>query len=93
MLFECRLKAGLNPVSCLRNARSVSAVGAAEELVVVLNSMPYDATSTVEAGRRKGLNRALEGVKCIGAAGLENVEGFVVFVVANGTCSHDSRRS
>ena len=84
------MKAGLDPVPCLRNSLCMSAVGSAEELVVVFNPMPYDSTSTVEAGGRKRLNRALEGVKCVGPAGLENVEGFVIFVMANDTCPHDS---
>ncbi len=67
----------------------MSAMGATEKLFVVFNAMPYDATSTVETGGRKGLNRALKGVKGVGPAGLENVEGFVVFVMANGTGPHD----
>lgn len=66
------------------------AMGSAEELFVVFNPMPDDSTSTMEAGGCKRLNRALERVKGVGAAGLENIEGFVIFVMANDTCPHDS---
>jgi len=66
------------------------AMGSAEELFVVFNPMPNYSTATMEAGGRKRLNRALERIKSVGPAGLENLEGFVIFVMANDTCPHDS---
>lgn len=58
--FKCRLKAELDPVSRLRDTGGVSAMSTAEELVVVLNSMPYNTTPAVETGWGEGLNGALE---------------------------------
>ena len=60
----------------------------AEELLVVLDAVTDNAASAVEAGWGKGLNRTFKTIEGIGATGLEDVEGFVVSVVANNTDSH-----
>jgi hypothetical protein len=60
VICKYRLKAGLDPVSCLRNPGGVGAMSAAEKLFVVFNAVPYDATAAVETGGGEGLNRALE---------------------------------
>lgn len=63
-------------------------VGAAVELVVAFNSVSDYTTSTVEAGGRKCLNRALETVECIALSFHDNVKAFVVVVVTYLADSH-----
>jgi hypothetical protein len=67
----------------------MGAVGATVELVVAFNPMPDYATSTVEAGRRKCLNRAFEAVKRIALPFHNNIKAFVVIILAYLADPHD----
>jgi hypothetical protein len=84
----CCLKGALDPVSSLSDPLCVGAVGSTIKLFVVLNSVAYDAASTTKARRGKGLNGALETVERIGVPRLDDVERFVVSVMAHSTGSH-----
>ena len=58
-------------VSHFVNSLEMSAVRAAKELSVVVDSVPYDSTSTMQERRGKGLNGTFEAVEYI-ASSLHN---------------------
>ena len=66
-----RSAADLHVVSHFVNSIEMSAVRAAKELSVVVDSVPYDSTSTMQARRGKGLNGTFEAVEYI-ASSLHN---------------------
>ena len=84
----CCLKVDLDPVSSLRDSLRVGAVGSAIKLLVVLNPVAYDSTATTKARGSERLNRALETVEGVGVPRLDDVERFVVSVMAHSTGSH-----
>ena len=68
-------------VSHFVNSLEMSAVRAAKELSVVVDSVPYDSTSTMQARGSKSLNGTLEAVECIALSLHNDVEALVVVVV------------
>lgn len=79
----------LDVVPGFRNPRGVSAVRPAIVLIVVFNAVPDDATSAPNTGRGERLDSAFEAIEGIGMTGLDNVERFVVPIVADSAGSHD----
>ncbi len=71
----------------------MSAVGPAKEFIFMLDPVADDTASTMKTGRSERLNRAFKGIEGVGATSLENVEGFVVSVLANDAGSHSVRSS
>src|SRR4051812_13528220 len=67
----------------LRGAFLRRAMGAAEDLVVLLHSMTDDAASAVRAARSQALDGALEAVEQMGLAVEGHLERLVVLIAAD----------
>ena len=69
-----RAKIDSDAVASLGHSLRVSAMGAAEEFVVVFHPMSDDATSTMEACRSEGLNRTFKAIERVGMALVDDVK-------------------
>lgn len=81
----------LYSIAGFSNAFVVRAVGAAKELLITLHPVTYDTTPTVETGRGEGLNRALKAIEGVPLVIVDDIECFVVGVVADGADAHGHR--
>jgi AraC-like DNA-binding protein len=68
----------------------VSAVSAAEDAAIGLDAVTDHAATAVLAGRRQGVNRALEAVERVGLIAANDLKRLVVLVAANIASGHRS---
>jgi hypothetical protein len=71
---DYRAKTDSDTVASLGHSLRVSAMGAAEEFIVVFHPMSDDATSTMEACRSEGLNRTFKAIERVGMALVDDVK-------------------
>src|SRR5438874_2484951 len=79
---------GLRAVGDALHALLARAVGAAVDRSVRLDAVPDDPAVAVIAGRREGVDRALEGVERVRLAVADDLERLVVLVPAYLTLAH-----
>jgi hypothetical protein len=72
-----------------RDALMLGAMGATKHHAAGrLQAMPDDPAAAMSASRRQGMDRALKAVKRVALAVHHDLEGLVILIAANFTCSH-----
>lgn len=80
----------LYAVACGSYAFGMGAVGTAEKAFVMLNAMTYNSAAAMQAGGGQRLYGALKTIKGIGSILKNDIERFIVGVVADEAGSHGS---